>query len=153
MKKYTVENSSLLSLFFATIVIPLVAVHFILPGWTSVIREVRWETGLLVFVFGFCWGLGCITYAYGFNLLGMALAASLLKGVSVAVGAGVPLVRDWDRLPADAKTVTILGIAMLLAGTALGGRAGILRERELATEQTTKPTTSRLPGPQWADCS
>ena len=107
------------------------AVWFILPGWTSAIREVGWERNLLVFAFGFGWGMGCITYAYGFNILGMALAASLLKGIAVAVGAGVPLVRRWHEVPENAKLATIAGLAILLAGTAIGGRAGILREREL----------------------
>ena len=45
MKKYTVENSSLLSLFFATIVVPTIAVMFIIPDWTSVIAEAGFNPG------------------------------------------------------------------------------------------------------------
>jgi L-rhamnose-H+ transport protein len=131
MRRYTVENSSLLSLFVATVVVPLVAIQFLLPGWTTAIQAAGWKTNLLVFGFGFGWGLGCITYAYGFNMLGMALAASLLKGISVAVGAGVPLVRRWHEVSGMAKLVIVAGLFILLVGTAVGGQAGILREREL----------------------
>jgi hypothetical protein len=139
MRKYTVENSSLLSLLFATVVVPLAMAWFIVPGWTNAIAAVGWQTNLLVFAFGFGWGMGAITYAYGFNILGMALAASLLKGISVAVGSGIPLVRHWNEVPANAKAVTILGLLLLMAGTLLAGLAGIMRERETRSSLGDKP--------------
>ena len=136
MKKYTVENSSLLSLFFATIVVPLIAIQFILPGWTEAIRAVGWKQNLLVFGFGFGWGLGAITYAYGFNILGMALAASLLKGITIAIGSGIPLMRRWNdpSLGTDAKTATVVGLVILIGGTAFASKAGSMREKQLAEE-------------------
>ncbi len=139
MRTYSVENSSLLSLFVATIVVPLIAVQFILPGWTSAIAEVGWGRNILVFVFGFGWGMGAITYAYGFNFLGMALAASLLKGITVAIGSGVPLIRHWNEVPAEAKLVTIVGLGTLLFGTALAGKAGVMREKELSADSNEIP--------------
>ena len=133
MRTYTVENSSLLSLFFATIVVPLIAVQFILPGWTDAIQAVGWKQNLLVFGFGFGWGLGAITYAYGFNILGMALAAALLKGITIAIGSGIPLLRRWDdvALGADVKTATVVGLITLIVGTVFASKAGSLREKEL----------------------
>jgi hypothetical protein len=130
MRKYRVENTSLLSMFVATVPIPLIACWILLPGWTHALAQAGFRTNAIVFGFGFCWGLGAITYAYGFNILGMALAASLLKGVTVAVGSGGPLIRHWEYIPPLARTVTILGLSVLIAGTAFAGRAGIRRERE-----------------------
>lgn len=142
MKKYTVENSSLLSLSFATIVVPLIAVHFILPGWTEAIEAVGWKQNLLVFGFGFGWGLGAITYAYGFNILGMALAASLLKGITIAIGSGIPLFRRWndEALGSDVKTATVIGLVILIVGTAFASRAGSLREKELSEGEPDTPS-------------
>lgn len=136
MRQYTVQNSSLLSLLFATIVVPLIAVHFLLPGWTEAIQAVGWRQNLLVFAFGFGWGLGAITYAYGFNILGMALAASLLKGITIAIGSGIPLIRRWEdtSLGSDAKLTTIVGLGVLILGTAIASKAGSLREKELACD-------------------
>ncbi len=131
MRKYTVENASLLSLFMATIVVPLIAANLLLPGWSHAIAQVGWTTNLIVFAFGFGWGLGAITYAFAFNFLGMALAAAIIKGLTIAIGSGVPLVRNWQQISPDAKTFTLIGIMVLLVGTALSGRAGILRERQL----------------------
>jgi hypothetical protein len=132
MRRYSVENTSLISLFFATIVVPLIAIQFLLPGWTEAIREAGWRQNILVFAFGFGWGLGAITYAYGFNMLGMALAAAIIKGITITIGSGWPLVRRWNEVEALPKAVTVGGLAILLVGTLLAGWAGVLRERELS---------------------
>jgi hypothetical protein len=131
MRKYKVENTSLLSMFFATVPIPLIACWLLLPGWTQAIARAGFAANAMVFAFGFCWGLGAITYAYGFNLLGMALAASLLKGVTIAIGSGVPLLRHWEGIAPAARVAVIAGLGALLVGTALAGLAGIERERKL----------------------
>lgn len=143
MRKYKVENSALLTMLFATIVVPLIAVRFILPGWTVAIAEVGWQRNLLVFVFGFGWGMGAITYAYGYNILGMALAAAVLQGINLAVGAGVPLVRHWNEVPAGAKGTTIAGLVLLLFGAALAGKAGRMREREHNAAMNDAPAQPR----------
>jgi L-rhamnose-H+ transport protein len=130
MRLYTVENASWLSVFVATVPIPLVACSILLPGWTEAIAQVGFGANVVVFLFGFCWGLGAITYAYGFSILGMALAASLLKGISIAIGAGVPLLRHWDQVASPARAATIVGLAILTLGTTLAGKAGIMREKE-----------------------
>jgi hypothetical protein len=138
MRRYTVENTSLISLFFATIVVPLIAVQLLLPGWTDAIREVGFKQNLLVFAFGFGWGLGAITYAYGFNMLGMALAAAIIKGITITIGSGWPLVRRWNEIESLPKAVTVGGLATLLVGTLLAGWAGVLRERELSERSARK---------------
>lgn len=132
MKKYTVENSSLLSMFFATIIVPLIACHFLLPGWTDAIAKVSFKTNLIVFSFGFGWGLGAIMYAYGFNILGMALASALLKGLTIALGSGIPLIRHWAEIPPNSRIVTVIGLSILILGTVFAGKAGIMREKELS---------------------
>ena len=129
MRRYTVANSSWLSVFIATVPIPLVACSVLLPGWTEAIARAGLATNAIVFLFGFCWGVGAITYGFGFNLLGMALAASLLKGISIAIGSGLPLLRHWNQVSESARIATIVGLTTLMLGTALAGLAGMLRER------------------------
>ena len=140
MRKYTVENSALLTMLFATVVVPLIVVQFVLPGWTDAIAKVGWERNLLVFLLGFGWGMGAITFAYSFNILGMALAAAILQGINLAVGAGVPLIRHWHEVPTGAKGVTIAGLLLLLFGAALAGKAGRMREREHNAALENTPT-------------
>ena len=144
MRRYQVENASFLSVFVATVPIPLIACSLLLPGWTEAIANAGFASNAVIFFFGFCWGMGAITYAYGFNLLGMALAASLLKGISIAIGSGIPLVRHWNQVSVPARATTIAGLAILLLGTAVAGKAGILREKEtqsnLLPHQPSTPT-------------
>ena len=139
MRQYQVENTSLLSIFVATVPVPLVACSILLPGWTEAISKAGFASNAIVYIFGFCWGMGAITYAYGFNLLGMALAASLLQGISIAIGAGVPLVRHWDQVSVPARATTIAGLAILILGTAVAGKAGIMRERDAKKDSSQAP--------------
>ncbi len=129
-RRYTVDNTALMSLFFATIVVPFIAINILLPGWSAAVARTNWTTLITVYLLGFGWGLGAITYAFGFNLLGMALGAAMIKGMSVAVGSGIPLIRRWETVETEPKVFTILGILLLLVGTAVSAKAGILRENE-----------------------
>jgi hypothetical protein len=61
----------------------------------------------------------------------MALAAAIIKGITIAVGSGWPLIRRWEFVEAAPKAFTIGGLAVLLVGTLFAGIAGVLREREL----------------------
>jgi len=147
MRKYTVDNASLLSLFFATIVVPLIAAQIVLPGWTAAVKEAGFKANLLVYLLGFGWGLGAITYSYSFSILGMALAASVLKGISIAIGSGIPLVRHWEEASAAAKALTIVGIILLLVGAAIAGKAGIMRDKHAkknADDEDDEPTASSV---------
>ena len=138
-RRYAVDNTALLSLFFATIVVPLIVINIVLPGWMTAISATSLATLLTVYLFGFGWGLGAITYAFGFNLLGMALGAAMIKGMSVAVGSGIPLLRRWDSVALEPKLLTILGIVLLLVGTAISGKAGVMRERDSKPDTQPEP--------------
>jgi hypothetical protein len=151
-RRYTVDNTALMSLFFATVVVPFIAINILLPGWTLAIARGNTSTLVTVYLLGFGWGLGAITYAFGFNLLGMALGAAMIKGMSVAVGTGIPLIRRWETVETEPKLFTILGILLLLAGTAISAKAGILREHEAAVGSPVSPasTPDPDPAPAWS---
>ncbi|MHB9037978.1 MAG: L-rhamnose/proton symporter RhaT [Armatimonadota bacterium] len=147
MRRYTVDNAALLSMFFATIVIPLIAINILLPGWFGAIKSAGFKANLLVYLLGFGWGLGAMTYSYSFSILGMALAAAILKGLSIAVGSGIPLFRHWGEVPMSARLVTLIGIAMLVVGAGIAGKAGIMRERDAkpeTDEEKAKPMASSV---------
>jgi hypothetical protein len=46
MRQYTVENASSLSVFVATVPIPLVACSILLPGWTEAIVVLAYANSL-----------------------------------------------------------------------------------------------------------
>ena len=79
--------------------------------------------------FGFLWGWGAVTFAIGITSVGMSLGYATIMGLATAVGSIIPMIRRWDRIPDDARLFILLGIATCLAGVAICGRAGVLRER------------------------
>ncbi|MHB9036399.1 MAG: L-rhamnose/proton symporter RhaT [Armatimonadota bacterium] len=140
-RRYTVENTAFLSLLVATLILPPIACSILVPGWTTAIATAGAATTFAVAALGFGWGLGAVTYSYAFNVLGMALAAGIIKGISTAVGAIIPMMRQGDAIPTNAKVVTLIGIAILLIGTAVCAKAGVLREKETKAEAGPEPNT------------
>ena len=83
--------------------------------------------------FGFLWGWGAVTFAIGISSVGMSLGYATIMGLATAVGSIIPMIRRWDRIPDDARLFILLGIATCLAAVAICGRAGVLRERAVAS--------------------
>lgn len=117
MRRYTVSNASFLSVIVATIIVPPIFVSIMCPGWPQALQEAGLRANLIMMVCGFGWGLGAITYAYGFHILGMTLAAALIKGISIAV-AGYALVKKIELVSEMSLWITLAGLVVLLVGTA-----------------------------------
>jgi len=114
MRRYTVSNASFLSVVFATIIVPPIFVSIVFLGWPQAIRlaieQEGWSPVLIIMACGFGWGMGAITYAYGFNILGMALAAAMIKGISIAVGSGYTLWKNADQVSGTSLGITLARI-------------------------------------------
>jgi L-rhamnose-H+ transport protein len=128
-KRYAWENTWLLAFFFALICIPLTVVSIFLPVWKQALAAAGPATVLAAVGFGFLWGWGTVTFALGITAVGMSLGYATIMGLAIAIGSIIPMIRRWDRIPADARFFILLGIATCLAGVAICGRAGVLRER------------------------
>ena len=118
----------------ATVIAPPIFVSIVCPGWFQAVQDAGLKPNLIMMACGFCWGMGAITYAYGFNILGMALAAAMIKGISIAVGSGYALAKDIEKVADLSFGITLVGLAILLIGTGLGGKAGMMREKEVGEE-------------------
>jgi len=128
-RRFEWENTWLLAMFCAMIAFPLIAASFLLPHWLVAIASVGTSTLLTVAFFGFLWGIGSVTFAIGIDVIGISLGYAIIMGVVTVVGATIPMFRKWSHIPGDARTVILLGIGVCLAGVAVCGRAGVLRER------------------------
>ena len=104
-------------------------VSIFLPVWRHAVVAAGPATVLAAVGFGFLWGWGAVTFAIGISSVGMSLGYATIMGLAIAVGSIIPMIRRWDRIPDDARFFILLGIATCLAGVAICGRAGVLRER------------------------
>ncbi len=99
-----------------------------LPGWDTALRTVG-LTGLAPSIlFGLGWGVASLLFAHAIALVGVSLGFAVIMGINTAVGSSLPLMRHWSAVPPRASATVLAGIGLCLAGVALCGRAGILRD-------------------------
>ena len=132
-RRYQIENTMFVAFFFATLVIPLIVAHFLLPQWYQALADTPAKTILIVMAFGFAWGTGSVFLAHAVNSIGLSLAYAVIMGLNTTVGSVIPMLRPekWNAIPSASKTFTFLGIVICVIGVAICGRAGLLREKSL----------------------
>lgn len=141
-RRYEWENTWLLGFFFALIVIPFATVSIFLPVWSQAVANSGAKTLGIAMAFGFLWGWGAVTFAIGISAIGLSLGYAIIMGLNTAVGSIIPMARRWGVISGEARGVILLGILTCVAGVAVCGRAGMLRERKaspdpLATQRTS----------------
>lgn len=128
-KRFAVENTLLVAMGFATIILPTLMMTILFPTWYKAIGAVDTKTVLIVMLAGFGWGCGSVTFAKGVNTLGLGIGYPVIMGLSTVIGGIVPMARKWGEIPADAKMFTLIGMAICVVGIILIGKAGDLREK------------------------
>ena len=119
---------------FAWIIVPLVVASLTVPEFAAVLRAAPSGPLGLAFLFGLLWGIGSITFGLSVRYLGMSLGFAISLGFCAAFGTLIPPLFDgslWGILRTGAGWVTMGGIALCLAGIAVCGVAGMLKERHL----------------------
>jgi L-rhamnose-H+ transport protein len=136
-RQYAWENTWLLGFLFALIIIPLVTVNIFLPVWFAAITAVGMKTVLIAVAFGFLWGWGAVTFAIGITSIGLSLGYAIIMGINTVVGSTIPMMRRWGSIPGHAKLVILVGLLVCLIGTAVCGKAGVIREKGTRSEMGT----------------
>jgi len=82
-------------------------------------------------LWGVVWGVGAIGFGLGITSAGLALGYAILLGTVLSMGTFIPMVALHPEEILTARGVAVIaGLAVCLAGIALSGYAGILKERE-----------------------
>lgn len=131
---------------FSWLIMPLLAVLLTIPDWQGILQTTQGRIVLNTYLMGLLWGVGGLTYGLAIRYLGMSLGNSVLLGITSIVGSlGMPVLRNvpgvaeiipaglsfTDLLSSSGGQVVLLGIAILLIGIVLSGRAGIRKDRDL----------------------
>lgn len=88
--------------------------------------------------FGAMWGLGGLTFGLSLRYLGISLGQSIALGFCTAFGTLVPPIwhGELDQLFGTVPgLVTLAGVSVCLAGIAVVGYAGTLKEKSLTEEE------------------
>ena len=131
---------------FSWLIMPLLAVLLTIPNWQEILQATQGRILLNTYIMGLLWGVGGLTYGLAIRYLGMSLGNSVLLGITSVVGSlGLPVLRNVQGIAAiipaglsfsdlfnnTGGQIVLLGIAILLIGIFLSGRAGIQKDKDL----------------------
>jgi L-rhamnose-H+ transport protein len=147
VKKWRWEIYWIVGGLFSWLIMPYIAVQLTTPGWEGIISATDSSTLRLTYILGLLWGIGGLTYGLGIRYLGMSLGNSVLLGITSLVGSlGLPLLRNVggladvlpvgdsfsDMLASNSGRIILFGILVLMVGIYLSGKAGLMKDKDLA---------------------
>jgi L-rhamnose-H+ transport protein len=106
-------------------VIPWAVVMVAVPGWSDLLTRVELRGWLILIGWGVLFGIASLLYGIAVDLLGIALGFAIQLGLSIVLGALLPLL--WAgtfALRSRDDWFFILGLAMMVLGVVLCAQAG-----------------------------
>ncbi|MGN6638303.1 MAG: L-rhamnose/proton symporter RhaT [Mucilaginibacter sp.] len=128
---------------FSWLIVPPLAAWLTIPNFTEIIKSTSGHILIITYVFGLLWGIGGLTYGLGVRYLGVSLGSTIILGLCAVFGSLIPSVY-YNFFPESGKdTISMLltahwgqmvlvGIALCVVGIIICGKAGTLKEKELA---------------------
>ena len=138
MTKWQWENIWLIWAVWALVIVPIIIAWATIPDLLEVYRATDYGVLLKTFLSGVGWGAGAITFGIGLYMVGLSLGYSIIMGVSAVTGSLIPmLIISPDKVATGGGIVIILGMVFTIAGVALCGRAGMIREKQASSDETS----------------
>jgi len=131
---------------FSWLIVPPVAAWLTIPGFADIIKQTSGDILLLTYFFGLLWGIGGLTYGLGVRYLGVSLGSTIILGLCAVFGSIIPSVY-YNFFPKAGKDtfsmmlhsswgqMVLLGILICTIGIIICGKAGTMKEKELAKSQ------------------
>jgi len=102
----------------------------------DIIGETPSKTKWLVMMFGALWGVGGLTFGLSIRYMGIALGQSIVLGLCAALGTLIPAIISGGNLFGNrAGILTVIGVAVAIAGIIIIGYAAALKNKGLSEEQ------------------
>jgi L-rhamnose-H+ transport protein len=143
VKGWSWESYWIIGGLFSWLIIPPLAAYLTIPHFGDIISSTNGDILKLTYFFGLLWGIGGLTYGLGVRYLGVALGSSIILGLCSVFGALIPSIYyDFNPQPGkDSFTdlisnrwgqVVLLGVIVCTIGIAICGKAGVMKEKDLA---------------------
>ena len=123
---------------FAWLIIPWLFAFIFIPRGEliPIIREAPSSAKLMAAFFGFLWGFGGLTFGLSLRYLGVALGQSIALGLCAAFGTLLPPIIAGDNLfSTTGGILTVIGVAITVAGIIIIGYAGSLKSKEMTEDE------------------
>ncbi len=122
----------------AWLIFPWVFALLTVPSGTlmDIIHDTPSSAKWMAMLFGALWGVGGLTFGLSIRYMGIALGQSLVLGLTAALGTLIPaIVAGEELLSTTAGILTVVGVAVALAGIVIIGYAGVLKNKGLSEEE------------------
>jgi L-rhamnose-H+ transport protein len=127
---------------FSWIVFPGILAWFLTNDLAAVLQETPVSVLFWTYFFGVLWGVGGLTFGLTMRYLGLSLGMAVVLGFCAAFGTLVPPIFNGEFLPKVLGTssglVILLGVSICVAGIAVAGWAGMIKERDLSAADKQK---------------
>jgi L-rhamnose-H+ transport protein len=126
----------------AWLLLPLLLALCATPHLLALLKGIPFSTLSLTYLFGFLWGLGGLAWGIAIRYIGLALGFSIATGFLSALGTLVPILvagRMTEVLSTVSGRISMLSIALSLAGIFICGWAGMRRDRESRDQPGARP--------------
>jgi len=129
---------------FAWLVFPYVGALMAVPAGASLgeIISATDVSGNLVtwkvMGYGALWGVGGLTFGLSMRYLGVAMGQSLALGTCSAFGTLIPALLKGENLFRGDGLILLIGVSIAIAGIAVIGYAGSLRNKNMTEEEKRK---------------
>ena len=123
---------------FAWLIMPFVIGYFTVPNLFAVLREAPSSAFWSAFILGAAYGFGGLSFGYAIRNIGYSLTYTISIGISAVLGTIVPLIISGKVVEQFTKTgggIVLTGMVISVIGVALCGRAGFMKEKNLAQKK------------------
>lgn len=124
--------------FFAWLIMPFVIGYFTVPHLLTVLTEAPSSAFWAAFILGATYGFGGLSFGYAIRNIGYSLTYTISIGISAVLGTIVPLIISGKVVEQFSKTgggIVLAGMMISIVGVAMCGRAGFLKEKNLAQKE------------------
>ncbi len=140
MPRWRWENIWLVFIVASCLVAPVLVVTLTVPDFVKVFEAAPAGSVAAALLFGFAWGFGAICFGLSVTHLGVAVANTLVIGLSSAFGSLVPLAIAGKFGVGRQQVLLYAGVAVFLLGVWVCGIAGRRRDSTSASTQTASWT-------------
>jgi L-rhamnose-H+ transport protein len=141
VRKWSWETFWLAGGMFSWFFCPWIGALLLSHDLFSVLRESQPYDFWMTYLMGALWGLGGLTFGLTMRYLGMSLGMAIALGFCAAFGTLVPPVVQNEfaakLLHSHGGNICFLGVIVCLVGIAIGGLAGVRKEKEMRGQTST----------------
>jgi L-rhamnose-H+ transport protein len=143
-RQWSWENTWLAWTLFALGLFPPLLTLFTVPMLGQVYSQAGPAAVATVAACGAGWGISQIFFGLAVDAVGIALAFSVILGLSAALGTLIPLLRFHpEKMLTGAGLALLLGVALVLAGISVCAVAGRKREAALGQGPAGRPSVMK----------